>query len=155
MDDLEAKTLQVRQRATALYFIDKFALRAGNEKGADKADTVGTCTLKVKHVTLESPTTVIFDFLGKDSIRYYNKLNVHKTVYHNLREFQKNKSPDDLLFDKLNTTILNKYLNSLMPGLTAKVFRTYNASHTFEKELKNANTTGTIQQKLGFYTFYR
>lgn len=31
--------------------------------------------------------------------------------------------------------MLNKHLQSLMPGLTAKVFRTYNASITLEKEL--------------------
>lgn len=33
--------------ATALYFIDKLALRAGHEKDEDEADTVGCCTLKV------------------------------------------------------------------------------------------------------------
>lgn len=31
---------------------------------------------------------------------------------------------------------MNKYLNSLMEGLTAKVFRTYNASHTLQEQLK-------------------
>lgn len=36
-----------RQMGTALYFIDKLALRAGHEKDADEADTVGCCTLKV------------------------------------------------------------------------------------------------------------
>ena len=34
--------------ATALYFIDKLALRAGHEKDEDEADTVGCCTLKVR-----------------------------------------------------------------------------------------------------------
>jgi DNA topoisomerase-1 len=43
------------------------------------------------------------------------------------------KTEEDLLFDKLNTTILNNYLNSLLEGLTAKVFRTFNASYTFQK----------------------
>ncbi len=36
------------QMATALYFIDKLALRAGHEKDEDEADTVGCCTLKVR-----------------------------------------------------------------------------------------------------------
>ena len=36
----------VVQMATALYFIDKLALRAGHEKDEDEADTVGCCTLK-------------------------------------------------------------------------------------------------------------
>lgn len=34
--------------ATALYFIDKLALRAGHEKDEDEADTVGCCTLKAR-----------------------------------------------------------------------------------------------------------
>jgi hypothetical protein len=33
------------------------------------------------------------------------------------------------------TTILNKHLHDLMGGLTAKVFRTYNASHTLQEQL--------------------
>lgn len=39
-------------RAVALYFIDKLALRAGNEKDADEAaDTVGCCSLRVEHIS--------------------------------------------------------------------------------------------------------
>ena len=41
----------------------------------------------------------------------------------------------DDLFDRLNTSTLNEYLNGLMPGLTAKVFRTYNASITLQEQL--------------------
>ena len=41
----------VRQRAVALYFIDKLALRAGNEKDEDEADTVGCCSLRVEHIS--------------------------------------------------------------------------------------------------------
>jgi len=47
-----------------------------------------------------------------------------------------NKKPGDDLFDRLNTSILNEYLNTLMPGLTAKVFRTYNASITLQEQLE-------------------
>lgn len=35
------KVMATRQLATCLYFIDKLALRAGNEKGEEEADTVG------------------------------------------------------------------------------------------------------------------
>merc|ERR1712223_1742437 len=38
--------------------------------------------------------------------------------------------------DRLNTSILNEHLNKLMDGLTAKVFRTYNASTTLQEQLK-------------------
>lgn len=36
----------------------------------------------------------------------------------------------------LQTVILNKHLQNLMNGLTAKVFRTYNASITLQEQLK-------------------
>lgn len=90
-----------RQRATAMYFIDKLALRAGNEKGEDEADTVGCCSLRCEHVTLESPNWVIFDFLGKDSIRYYNRVEVDLQVYKNIRIFKENKESEDNLFDRV------------------------------------------------------
>ena len=36
---------------------------------------------------------------------------------------------------ELQTAIMNKHLQSLMDGLTAKVFRTYNASRTLQEQL--------------------
>lgn len=45
--------------------------------------------------------------------------------------FSGKKGGDDL-FDKLDTNKLNAHLKELMPGLTAKVFRTYNASITLD-----------------------
>ena len=58
--------------ATATYLIDKLALRVGNEKGDDEADTVGCCSLRCEHIKLEggNENKVSFDFLGKDSMRY-------------------------------------------------------------------------------------
>lgn len=139
--DFKAKEMFIRQRAVALYFIDKLALRAGNEKDENEADTVGCCSLRVEHIRLfeelnGEANVVQFDFLGKDSIRYRNAVPVEKRVFKNLRLFMENKNDEDDLFDRLNTTTLNKYLTSLMDGLTAKVFRTYNASITLQSELK-------------------
>ncbi|XP_072376809.1 DNA topoisomerase I, mitochondrial isoform X1 [Diabrotica undecimpunctata] len=138
--DWKSKEMKVRQRAVALYFIDKLALRAGNEKDEDQADTVGCCSLRVEHIELheqkdDKEFVVVFDFLGKDSIRYYNEVPVEKRVFKNLGRFMENKKPGDDLFDRLNTQIMNKHLNELMEGLTAKVFRTYNASFTLQQQL--------------------
>merc|ERR1719427_1706871 len=36
MEDMKSKEMRVRQRAVALYFIDRLALRAGNEKDGDE-----------------------------------------------------------------------------------------------------------------------
>uniref|UniRef100_A0A2K5ZG42 DNA topoisomerase I n=3 Tax=Mandrillus leucophaeus TaxID=9568 RepID=A0A2K5ZG42_MANLE len=140
--DWKSQEMKTRQRAVALYFIDKLALRAGNEKeDGEAADTVGCCSLRVEHVQLHPEAdgcqhVVEFDFLGKDSIRYYNRVPVEKPVYKNLQLFMKNKDPQDDLFDRLTTTSLNKHLHELMDGLTAKVFRTYNASVTLQEQLR-------------------
>merc|ERR1712151_930859 len=67
----KSKNVIDQQKATATYFIDKLALRVGGEKNEEEeADTVGCCSLRVEHLTLEEPDKVHFDFLGKDSIRY-------------------------------------------------------------------------------------
>ncbi|XP_005564282.3 DNA topoisomerase I, mitochondrial isoform X2 [Macaca fascicularis] len=140
--DWKSQEMKTRQRAVALYFIDKLALRAGNEKeDGEAADTVGCCSLRVEHVQLHPEAdgcqhVVEFDFLGKDSIRYYNRVPVEKPVYKNLQLFMKNKDPQDDIFDRLTTTSLNKHLHELMDGLTAKVFRTYNASVTLQEQLR-------------------
>ncbi|CAK5265750.1 unnamed protein product [Mycena citricolor] len=150
--DLRHKVMADRQRATAMYFIDKLALRAGNEKGDDEADTVGCCSLRCEHVTLEAPNFIIFDFLGKDSIRYYNRVPVDTQVFKNIRIFKDNKEDGDDLFDRVSTTGLNKHLASEMKGLTAKVFRTFNASSTFQRLLdENRLENATLQEKLNAY----
>ncbi|XP_072308062.1 DNA topoisomerase I, like [Eucyclogobius newberryi] len=145
-EDWKSKEMRIRQRAVALYFIDKLALRAGNEKEeGETADTVGCCSLRVEHIKLYPEKdgqefVVEFDFLGKDSIRYYNQVPVEKRVFKNLQLFMENKEPEDDLFDRLNTSVLNKHLQELMDGLTAKVFRTYNASITLQQQLKQLTT---------------
>jgi DNA topoisomerase I len=101
--DLRNEKMYDRQLATAMYLIDKFALRAGNEKDTDnEADTVGCCSLKFEHITLRPPNTVIFDFLGKDSIRYYDEVVVDDKVFKNLKIFKKSPKTDgDDIFDRL------------------------------------------------------
>lgn len=141
--ELKHEEMAVRQRATAVYLIDQFALRAGNEKGEDEADTVGCCSLKFEHVTLRPPNTVIFDFLGKDSIRFYNEFEVDHQVFKNLKIFKRPpKNNGDDIFDRLTTSSLNKHLSKYMDGLTAKVFRTYNASWTMANLLKEMKESG-------------
>nr|XP_015815507.2 DNA topoisomerase I, like [Nothobranchius furzeri] len=157
-EDWKSKEMKIRQRAVALYFIDKLALRAGNEKEeGETADTVGCCSLRVEHIKLYPESegqefVVEFDFLGKDSIRYYNRVPVEKRVFKNLQLFMENKEPEDDLFDRLNTSILNKHLQELMDGLTAKVFRTYNASITLQQQLKEiTNGEDNIPAKILSY----
>ena len=120
-----------RQKATAVYLIDQFALRAGNEKGEDEADTAGCCSLKFEHVTLKPPNKVIFDFLGKDSIRFYDEVEVDPQVFKNLKIFKKApKKEGDEIFDRLTVSFsLFPFLIMLQPLI---LYRHPHSTNTFQ-----------------------
>jgi DNA topoisomerase-1 len=134
--NLESQDIRVAQLATALYFIDKLALRVGNEKGEDQADTVGVTSLRYEHVTAKPVNRIKLDFLGKDSVRYVNEIEVEPQIYINIEKFLNGKSKGDDLFETITSADLNEYLKTFDDDLTAKVFRTFNASYVFEQELK-------------------
>lgn len=133
--NLELGDDKTRQLATALYFIENLALRIGNEKGKDEADTVGVTSLRIEHLSLLENNKIKLDFLGKDSVRYTKKIEVDEIVYNNLKDFTNEKNRKDNLFDEINANELNKYIQGFMKGLTSKVFRTMIASRLFQKEL--------------------
>jgi DNA topoisomerase-1 len=129
-----------KQHATALYLIDNLALRVGGAKDIkEKADTVGVTSLRVEHITILDDNTIKLDFLGKDSVRYCKKVKIDEVAYNNIKLFVMNKHKKADLFDKISSASLNNYLNNMMEGLTAKVWRTYNASILFQKELDKVN----------------
>lgn len=170
--DLENRDIKKKQLATALYFIDKLALRVGGSKDKkEEADTVGVTSLRIEHINLLPDNIVKLDFLAKDSIRYCKKVKVLPLVYNNLEMFTRknydsgseteseteteseseSESSEDTessserslkkekLFDLINANSLNQYLENFMKGLTAKVWRTFNASYLFQKELDKVN----------------
>lgn len=153
----DARERRERQMATALYFIDKLALRAGHEKDDDEADTVGCCTLKCENVECIAPNLIKFDFLGKDSIRYENTVEVEQRVFDNVSTFKatdhigKPKAPGDQLFDEFDAQDLNTRLKDLMEGLSVKVFRTYNASITLDTLLAEDSAAETVEAKKAEY----
>jgi DNA topoisomerase-1 len=72
------------------------------------------------------------------SIRFHDEVEVDAQVFKNLKIFKRApKKEGDEIFDRLTTSGLNKHLSNYMPGLTAKVFRTYNASYTMATLLKD------------------
>ncbi|GAX25056.1 DNA topoisomerase I [Fistulifera solaris] len=152
--DLKSKDQETKQLATAVWVIDRLALRVGGEKDTDEeADTVGCCSLRVEHLEFDPNgeggvnREIKLEFLGKDSMLYkqtidfgatmYNENNgMGEQVYENFKSFCKKKKPDQEVFDSINPTLLNQHLKTFMDGLSAKVFRTYNASKTLQDELR-------------------
>jgi len=51
--------------------------------------------LRCEHVTLEQPNYVIFNFLGKDSIWYHNKVAVDEQVFRDIKIFKRDKKDPD------------------------------------------------------------
>ena len=110
-------------------------MRVGNEKGEDEADTVGCCSLRVEHIKFPSETEIELNFLGKDSMQYLNTVEVDPLVQRHLRKFCEAKQQNMDIFEKINAGRLNDFMKESMENLSAKVFRTYNASHTLQVEL--------------------
>lgn len=151
--DLKSKDKETKQLATAVWVIDRLALRVGGEKDTDEeADTVGCCSLRVEHMKFDpnqeggDNKEIELEFLGKDSMLYkqtidfgaamYNENNgMGSQVFENLKKFCSKKKQSEEIFDAINPTMLNNHLKQFMEGLSAKVFRTYNASRTLQEEL--------------------
>jgi DNA topoisomerase-1 len=132
--NLESEDLRRRKLATVCYLIDALKIRVGDEKDKDEADTVGATTLRPEHVRLRPGGVVVFDFLGKDAVRFHKAVKLPKAVEDNLRNFMtKANSP---IFKGIRSEHVSDFLGEVAPGLTAKAFRTYHATKAVEEYLK-------------------
>ena len=141
--DLADPEPKPRMIATACYLIDILCLRVGDEKDPDEADTIGATTLRPEHVTLHPGGSAEFRFLGKDSVLWHKKLDLPGVVQGNLEELIRNARPSNTsgngdrshptrdmpqIFPDISSRNVNAYLSGILPGLTAKVFRTHHAT---------------------------
>ncbi|HYZ95053.1 MAG TPA: DNA topoisomerase I [Nitrososphaeraceae archaeon] len=160
---INAKDLNQRKIATVCYLILKLAMRVGDEKDKDEADTVGASTLRVEHIKFpekDGKRYIEFNFLGKDSVPWQKTVEINsidtKGLYDNLKLFMKNKRNDSEIFDNVNSSKVNAFLRKIdptnVPGLTAKVFRTYLATKIVKEALKNppldVNKRGSESKKI-------
>jgi DNA topoisomerase-1 len=134
--NLNADDVKRRKVATVSYLIDALKLRVGDEKDKDEADTVGATTLRPEHIRIRENGHVVFDFLGKDSVRWYKEVELPEQVVENLKEFMTNANSS--IFEGVRSNAVNDFLSEVVPGLSAKVFRTYHASMVVAQYLKNA-----------------
>src|SRR5215218_1141641 len=145
---INSKDLNQRKIATVCYLILKLAMRVGDEKDKDEADTVGASTLRVEHIKFpekDGKRYIEFNFLGKDSVPWQKTIEINsidtKGLYDNLKLFMKNKRNESAIFDNINSSKVNAFLRKIdpsnVPGLTAKVFRTYLATKIVKESLKN------------------
>jgi DNA topoisomerase-1 len=145
---LNSNNINQKKVATVCYLIFKLAMRVGDEKDPDEADTVGASTLRVEHIKFPEKNgkqLIEFNFLGKDSVPWQKTLQVNsqdtRGLYNNLKLFMNGKEHTSPIFDRITSSKVNIFLRSIdtknVPGLTAKVFRTYIATKTVKEELSD------------------
>ena len=137
--DMQRNDPKTRKISTACYLIYRTAMRVGDEKDPDEADTVGATTLRKEHIKL-TENTIVFDFLGKDSVRWQETIPAEgqdKQFHGNLKELTSNKKNNQEIFDGITSRHVNAYYSTIVKGLTAKVFRTYLASNVVSKYLRH------------------
>jgi DNA topoisomerase-1 len=143
LKSMRSKDEKLRKVATACFLIERLAMRVGDEKDEDEADTVGASTLRVEHLIFPRENAVDFDFFGKDYVRWQKTLEVDPTesvAIENLKDFCKGKDPEHLIFDGMTSRNVNEFLGEALPGLTAKVFRTFIATNVVKQYLKIHNS---------------
>jgi len=131
--NLGSPDLKIRKIATVCYLIDALSMRVGDEKDEDEADTVGATTLTPSNIKIKG-NIVRFDFLGKDSVRWEKEIELPDQVVKNLNEFISHSK--SLIFDGIRSEHVNEFLSSIVPGISAKVFRTYHSSKAVDEFLK-------------------
>ena len=150
--DMKSKDPKISKISTACYLIYRTAMRVGDEKDPDEADTVGATTLRKEHVKITAKT-IEFDFLGKDSVRWQETVVAEghdKQFHENIKKIIEKKKPKDEIFEDITSRHVNQYYSGIVKGLTAKVFRTYLATAVVKKYLvEHDNIKGkTANEKL-------
>jgi len=132
---MKGSTKLTRQLATAVYLLDVLSIRPGTEKDESKeANTLGLTTLKCSNVTFKTDNRVKINFSGKSSVQFDKTVKIDSNAFKNLQSFCK-KGVKSSLFPDVDANSLNDYLKTLLPTLTAKVFRTWKASSILQREL--------------------
>ena len=136
--NLDAKDETKRKVATVCWLILKPNMRVGDEKDPDEADTVGAITLRAEHIKIDSET-LYFDFLGKDCVRWEKSIQAPPAVIRNIKYYSENSK--EYLFEGVDSKKVSRFLSQEMPGLTAKVFRTWRCTKTLKEELARKRVT--------------
>lgn len=134
--NLDSEDVTRRKIATVCYLIDALKLRVGDEKDPDEADTVGATTLRPEHISFGKNGVVTFDFLGKDAVKWQKRVRLPEQVIGNIQEFM--KSAKSSIFEGVGSNNVSLFLDEVVPGVSAKVFRTYHASKVVDDFLSSA-----------------
>jgi DNA topoisomerase-1 len=136
--NLDAEDEGRRKVATVCWLILKPNMRVGDEKDPGEADTVGAITLRPEHIKIDGDV-LHFDFLGKDCVRWVKNVKAPPSVIRNIEHYA--KTSKEYLFEGVDSKKVSRFLSEKMPGLTAKVFRTWRCTTTLKEYLDKSGVT--------------
>jgi DNA topoisomerase-1 len=136
--NLDSEDENRRKVATVCWLILKPNMRVGDEKDPGEADTVGAITLRPEHIKIED-NLIHFDFLGKDSVRWVKTVEATPSVIRNIQQYS--ETAREHLFEGVDSKKVSRFLSEKIPGLTAKVFRTWRCTTTLKEELEKSRVT--------------
>lgn len=149
---LNSKDEVTRQSAMVLYLIMNLSIRVGDEKGEEFADTVGASSLRREHLQLKDNNMIYLSFLGKDSVKYENTVQISDKAYKTLEELYKTKKDSDMLFPLVSSGHVNKFLKEVVNGISVKVFRTAYGSLLIAENLRvDIPSSATIAEKIAIF----
>jgi DNA topoisomerase-1 len=128
------------------YLLIYILLRTYFRTGNDNSNNYGLTTLEPRHVLTRVPDIVIFDFIGKKSVRNYKTISdqlMYKYITYLKKTTGSQKGKDQLF--SVNAHELNNFLKTLIgPEFICKDIRTYSANKVFiEYLIKNKTLKGS------------
>ncbi|KAL0211082.1 hypothetical protein P9112_009380 [Eukaryota sp. TZLM1-RC] len=103
------------------------------------------------------PFYIVFDFLGKDSVRFFQRKRIHCLVWKRLFDWKSDVSRGADLFDCITPTMVNSKLKELteIDDISGKSIRTFNASATLARMLPlhevNLEAKDKVTQLVAFF----
>ena len=140
LKDVCSKNKLKRENALITYIVMTYGIRIGNDLGKknfrDKK-VRGASTLCVENMMLESGNKIHLDFIGKDSERYNETMEVEPIVYEQFSKQLSGKKPTDKIYDLATSSTVNVYLKSIYDGeISIKNFRTMKCGKLLAEEIQ-------------------
>ena len=140
-----SENCKTKQTALVCWLIMNLGIRVGDEKREDSSDTVGASSLRKEHVSIEN-NFLKLDFLGKDSVRYVNRVEMSDSIKIEFEKIINNTDRKQQLFPKVSSVDVKEFLNEVVDGISAKVFRTAWGSSLLAESLKNSKIKSNMTQ---------
>ena len=154
MRSFKSDNRKTRLTAAVTYLVQITGCRIGGEKDLDVvADTVGIATLRKEHVSL-SGNSLTLDFLGKDSVRYVNTIEVCPDAAKIISERLTAIGDKDRVFQGVTSVDASDFLRQVVPDASIKTFRTAYGTKLLCEELQKNDLSDkslTVSQKLQVY----